>query len=142
MQSWQSFEYIIDKILEDNEYKVEDVSKYCFKNSLTNGKHKPDKIIKDKDDKLIIISKKWQETAGTADEKIFYEIIKLIDLVETYKPTIKSTYILLGGNGWRSYLKNYYLSEDWNRYLETRYRNIVKLVTIDSILPLISRRKL
>lgn len=142
MNTWKLFEGILDKALVDSGYKIEDNKNYSFICSLTGRKHMPDKVIKNpKTKKLIIISKKWQEVNGTADEKIMYEVLKLLDLKTNYSQ-IENVYILLGGKGFDSKLGYYYLSQNWNSFLDKKYKNQIKIINLNSLLPLISKKAL
>ncbi|MGC9122987.1 MAG: PD-(D/E)XK nuclease superfamily protein [Thermoplasmata archaeon] len=57
----------------------------------------------------IIVSLKWQQTPGTAEQKIIYEIATLIDIVKSNQ-SIKKAYLVFGGNGFSqgaiAYMKN------------------------------------
>ena len=50
-------------------------------------------------DTKALISCKVQNVGGTAEEKIVYEIIKLLHAMDTY-PEYKRAYLILGGQGW------------------------------------------
>jgi hypothetical protein len=65
---------------------------------LGGGKHYADILAKKGNDK-IIISSKWQQTSGTAEQKVPYEYMCLAHAVDTTE-LADFGYIVLGGNGW------------------------------------------
>jgi hypothetical protein len=76
------------------------------------GKHRIDWELVDKNDENVrgLVSCKTQSTSGTAEEKIAYEVIKLL-----YSMKIDSRYqhgwIVLGGTGWSHSMKKFVESE-------------------------------
>ncbi len=79
------------------------------------GKHRVDWEIFDKQDPESrgLISCKYQGTSGTAEEKMAYEVIKLLYTMKT-DTRYKKSWIIMGGEGWsigmREFIKNH-LSE-------------------------------
>jgi hypothetical protein len=79
------------------------------------GKHRVDWEIIDKQDPESrgLISCKYQGTSGTAEEKMAYEVIKLLYTMKIDK-RYKKSWIIMGGEGWsvgmREFIKNH-LSE-------------------------------
>ena len=65
---------------------------------LGGGKHYGD-IIASKNGEKIIISMKWQQTSGTAEQKVPYEYMCLADVLSR-DSTMHKAYIVLGGGGW------------------------------------------
>jgi len=61
-------------------------------------------------DKKGLISCKVQNTTGTAEEKIAYEVIKLLDIMNKY-PIYTHAWIILGGDGWSPGMKTFILGE-------------------------------
>ena len=51
------------------------------------------------DGECIIISSKWQQTSGTAEQKVPYEYMCLAHVLSN-SPEIHRAYIVLGGEGW------------------------------------------
>ena len=66
----------------------------------TGGSHRVDWELIDNDDENIrgLVSCKYQETSGTAEEKVAYEIIKLLHTMKI-DPRYKYGWIVLGGEG-------------------------------------------
>jgi hypothetical protein len=79
------------------------------------GKHRVDWEIIDKQDPNSrgLISCKYQGTSGTAEEKMAYEVIKLLHTMKIDN-RYKKSWIIMGGEGWsigmREFIKNH-LSE-------------------------------
>ena len=67
------------------------------------GKHRVDWEIYKLDNPNIrgLISCKFQSTSGTAEEKIAYEVIKLLHAMKSDQRFVKS-WIIMGGDGWSS----------------------------------------
>jgi hypothetical protein len=88
------------------------------------GKHYVD-LIASKDEKKYLISLKWQQVSGTAEQKIPYEVICLADAVD--KGNYERAYLVLGGPGWK--LRNFYVSGGLDRYLKNTEK--VKILTLE-----------
>ena len=70
---------------------------------LGGGAHYVD-VIAEKDGQRFLVSLKWQQVAGTAEQKVPFEVICLADAVLTGEFT--KAYLVLGGEGWK--LRNFY----------------------------------
>jgi hypothetical protein len=79
------------------------------------GKHKID-VLATKDGKEFLISAKWQQSSGTTDEKVPYEVICLVHAVE--HGSYEKAYLVLGGSGWKRKLKQFYFDAGLNDYIE------------------------
>ena len=71
------------------------------------SKHRIDILAEDRRDRLHLVSLKWQQVQGTAEQKIPFEIICLADALISDERYYKA-HLVLGGNGWR--YKDFYLS--------------------------------
>lgn len=94
------------------------LTRSCEKNSLGKisqstvgekpggGKHRVDWELFREDDPSIrgLISCKFQKSSGTAEEKIAYEVIKLLHSMNE-DPRFKKSWIVMGGDGWSSGMK-------------------------------------
>lgn len=78
----------------------------------------------DNPSKRALLSCKIQTTAGTAEEKIAYEVVKLLHTMD-FDPRFRFGWIVLGGNGWNNGLLDYYLKE-----LPTRLPSMVGRIQI------------
>lgn len=54
-----------------------------------------------------LVSCKFQEQGGTAEEKVPYEVLKLLHAMDLDK-RYRKAWIVLGGNGWTKGLKSFY----------------------------------
>ena len=76
------------------------------------GKHRIDwELVKNDNSELRgLISCKFQSTSGTAEEKIAYEVIKLLHTMEN-DLRFKKSWIIMGGDGWSTGMKQFVNSE-------------------------------
>jgi hypothetical protein len=63
-------------------------------------------VIAEKDGQRYLISLKWQQVSGTAEQKVPFEVICLADSVLTGQ--FVKAYLVLGGEGWK--LRQFYTS--------------------------------
>ena len=88
------------------------------------GKHVVDAVA-NKDGRDFLISLKWQQVSGTAEQKVPFEIICLLDALE-HGPYEKA-YLVLGGEGWK--LRQFYVGGGLNRFLNSADR--VEIITLE-----------
>ncbi len=79
-------------------------------------KHKVDYLVEDRSGGEILVSTKWQQVSGTAEEKVPYEVICLADSVNTSNGRFKKAYLVIGGEGWK--LKHFYLTGGLSGFLK------------------------
>ena len=84
----------------------------------------------------ILISMKWQQVGGTAEQKIPFEVICLVETLRQER--FQSAYLVLGGDGWR--YKDVYLSGALNEFIRGAER--VNIVTLDRFVSLANQGKL
>ena len=89
------------------------------------GRHFID-VVAEKDERRILISMKWQQVSGTAEQKVPFEIICLLEALDA-GPYAKA-YLVLGGEGWK--LRNFFVGEGLKKYLA--YADKVEIVTLES----------
>lgn len=97
------------------------------------GKHRVDWEIIDKNDpdSRGLISCKYQGTSGTAEEKMAYEVIKLLYTMKL-DSRYKKSWIIMGGEGWSTGMRefiNNHLS-DWIPAMQ----NKVSILTTDQLI--------
>jgi hypothetical protein len=88
------------------------------------GSHFVD-VVAEKEEMKYLISLKWQQVAGTAEQKIPYEVICLAEALEAGEYT--RAYVVLGGEGWT--LRQFYTSGALEKYLKRIEK--VRLVTLE-----------
>lgn len=129
----RDFELLADRALERGGYSHE--SQLRVGSRPGGGSHKVDKAIR-RGDRARLVSFKWQQTAGTAEQKVPYEVICLMAAVDE-GPWDKA-YLVLGGDGWR--LRDWYASGGLERYLAIRGR--VEILNTDQFLSRANRGEL
>jgi hypothetical protein len=104
-----------------------------------NGKlHRVDVLATNPKQEEILVSLKWQQVGGTAEEKLPFEVIKLIYSIKNSEGRFDRAYIVVGGGGWS--LKEWYLSGALKEYLE--YDGLVEIVSLDDFITLANKKKL
>jgi hypothetical protein len=91
------------------------------------GPHKVDALA-EKSGETIIISLKWQQSSGTAEQKVPFEVMCLADAVREGLAT--RAYVVLGGTGWT--LRNYYTSGALAEHLV--HAGLVRVVTLEGFI--------
>jgi hypothetical protein len=91
------------------------------------GRHYVD-VIAEKDGKRMLVSLKWQQTSGTAEQKVPFEVICLADAVMT-GPFVKA-YLVLGGEGWK--LRSFYTSGGLSKQLV--HADKVEILTLEGFI--------
>ena len=76
------------------------------------GRHFIDAVA-EKDGHQILISVKWQQVSGTAEQKVPFEVICLIEALELGH--FEKAYVVLGGEGWT--LRDFYATGGLKKYL-------------------------
>ncbi len=82
-------------------------------------------VIAEKDEKRFLISLKWQQVSGTAEQKIPFEVICLSEVLEAGK--YEKAYVVLGGEGWT--LRQFYVGGGLQRYLKGS--ELVDIITLE-----------
>jgi hypothetical protein len=76
------------------------------------GRHLADAIAR-KDGRAFIISVKWQQVSGTAEQKVPFEVICLMQALEA--GNFERAYLVLGGEGWT--LRDFYSAGGLKKFL-------------------------
>jgi hypothetical protein len=97
------------------------------------GKHRVDwEIYKNSDPEFRgLISCKFQGTSGTAEEKIAYEVIKLLHTMNTDK-RYKKSWIIMGGDGWSSGMRSF-VKDHLSEWIPSMLQR-VEILTTDQLL--------
>ena len=97
------------------------------------GKHRVDWEIYRKDNFNIrgLISCKFQGTSGTAEEKIAYEVIKLLHAM-TADPRFVKSWIIMGGNGWSDGMR-VFVRDELSKWIPLMSRKI-EIITTDQLI--------
>jgi hypothetical protein len=86
----------------------------------------------------IPISLKWQQTSGTAEQKVPFEVICLVDVIQKSGGRFKKAYLVLGGEGWS--LKEFYLKRGLDAYLKNC--DLVEISSLESFVAKANQGKL
>jgi hypothetical protein len=100
------------------------------------NKHLIDVLAEDSQGKKYLISLKWQQSSGTAEQKVPFEIISLIDAMES--GGYEKAYLVLGGIGWT--IREFYIKGGLNKYLIKG--QAVKVVDLETFIALANTAKL
>ena len=116
-------EQMVLPALEMGGYSVE--RQVLLTERLGGGRHYGD-IVASKENERIVISMKWQQASGTAEQKVPYEFMCLADVLAK-DDSIQKAYIVIGGNGWT---KHKFFLNDLNDWVNTD--EFVDVVRLDS----------
>ncbi len=104
---------------------------------LGTGRHLLD-ILAGKDDKQYLISVKWQETGGSAEQKVPFEVICLVEAMETGK--YAAAYLVIGGEGWKKAVKEFYLRRGLDKWI--RGAEKVQILSLEGFVAKANQSKL
>ncbi len=93
------------------------------------GLHRADALVRTGEHR-IIVSLKWQQTGGTAEQKVPFEVMCLAEAVKAGEAS--RAYLVLGGDGWT--LRDYYTSGALSRHLV--HADLVKVLTLEAFVRL------
>jgi hypothetical protein len=103
---------------------------------LGRGNHVVDAVA-EKDGRRYVVSVKWQQTSGTAEQKVPFEAICLAELLAS-SSSYERGYIVLGGDGWT--LRDFYTRGGLDAHLKSMDR--VRIVTLERFIALANGGKL
>jgi hypothetical protein len=84
------------------------------------GAHKVD-VLAEKNGRRLLISLKWQQASGTIEQKVPFEAICLAEALER---GYDKAYVVLGGEGMRARLRQFYVSGGLKPYLNVPWDRI------------------
>jgi len=93
-------ERMIEPALRFNNYSF--VKQVYIGQQLFGNRYKADFVVGDK-----IISLKWQQVPGTAEQKLIYEIATLVKIIAGSGGRFTKAYVVYGGNGFSPGALNY-----------------------------------
>jgi PD-(D/E)XK nuclease superfamily domain len=99
------------------------------------GRHFVD-VVAEKNALRYLVSLKWQQVSGTAEQKVPFEVICLADAVLT--GAFVKAYLVLGGEGWK--LRTFYTSGGLQNYLV--HADKVDILTLESFVAMANQGKL
>jgi len=119
-------------------------SGYRFKRNITvgtrpgGGKHVVDLITSDDKGRSVLVSVKWQQVSGTAEQKIPYEVICLAQALKSASEVYFAAYLVLGGSGWT--LRDFYTSGGLTEYMIGTAK--VRIITLEDFVAMANRKQL
>ena len=99
------------------------------------GAHYVD-VIAEKAGQRFLVSLKWQQVAGTAEQKVPFEVICLADAVLT--GPFARAYLVLGGEGWK--LRRFYIGGGLRDHLA--HADKVEILTLEAFVARANKGKL
>jgi hypothetical protein len=99
------------------------------------GTHKVDAIARNATG-TVLVSLKWQQIGGTAEQKVPFEVMCLADAVRG--GAADRAFLVLGGDGWT--LRDYYVSGALDEHLT--HAHLVRVVTLEAFIRLANNREL
>jgi hypothetical protein len=94
---------------------------------LGHGRHIVDGVV-EKDGQRILLSVKWQQTSGTAEQKVPFEVMCLAESLES--GLFSKAYLVLGGEGWK--LRPFFTSPAFSQRLAAAHD--VQVVTLETFI--------
>jgi|SRR5579863_7735282 len=98
-------------------------------------RHLADAVVS-REGRRVILSLKWQQSSGTAEQKVPFEVICLAKALREHD--FAKAYLVLGGDGWT--LRDFYASGGLRPYLTGCDR--VEIVTLETFVGLANRSAL
>ena len=105
---------------------------------LGGGRHRIDVLAEDAEGYGVLVSLKWQQTSGTAEQKVPFEVMCLADAVAKSEGRFRKAYVVLGGDGWK--LKDFYTGGGLDQYLTVG--GSVEVLTLESFVARANRKGL
>ena len=105
---------------------------------LGGGKHFVDLVAYDAEGRGYLVSMKWQQTSGTAEQKVPYEAMCLIQAALTDPERYEKAYLVLGGPAWT--LRDFYTDGGLLPYL--RHEALLSIVTLEAFVARANRGEL
>jgi hypothetical protein len=114
-RSGSTLEAAIKAALQNNGFGVEEQKFIGIRPD--GGRHKVDLAVTRPNKTKFLISLKWQQVPGTAEEKVFFEVIKMLHAIRESGGLYDKAYIVLGGGGFSEGMLNFYASEQYRTYI-------------------------
>jgi len=102
---------------------------------LGGGKHLVDAVV-EKDGQKFLLSVKWQQVSGTAEQKVPFEVICLTEALS--QGPYEKAYLVLGGEGWK--LRSFYTTGGLTKHLNNAHK--VEVTTLESFVGRANQGKL
>jgi len=111
-------------------------------NRLGGGRHLVDFVAEsqtlEQDGKAFLISVKWQQVTGTAEQKVPFEAMCLADAILVSGGKYTKAYMVLGGAGWK--LREFYTGGGLKEHL--RHSDLVSIMSLEAFVAKANRSQL
>lgn len=105
---------------------------------LGGGKHIVDVLVEEPEGRKILISLKWQQVSGTAEQKVPFEAMCLAEAVVSSQGKYHKAYLVLGGGGWK--LREFFVGGGLRSHL--RHSDLVNIVSLETFIGLANQGRL
>jgi hypothetical protein len=113
------------------------IKQFVVGTRLGGGAHKVDLLVVGRDGRKHLVSMKWQEVAGTAEQKVPFEVMCLLDAIRHTSDGYANAYIVLGGEGWKR--RDFFVGGGMQEFMP---HPEVQVLTLESFVKLANRGKL
>ncbi len=124
-----TLEVTVEAVLRNNSYAVQ--KQVIVGSKPGGGKHKADLLGMRPNGSKFLVSLKWQQTAGSAEEKVPFEVIKLLHTLRE-NDAFDKAYIVIGGDGFSAGLVEFYLSGEFRTYICESQK--IEILTLNDII--------
>ena len=125
-----TLEVTVEAVLINNSYAV--TKQQVVGTKPGGGRHRADIVGMRPNGSKFLVSLKWQQTAGSAEEKIPFEVIKLLHALRENPASFDKAYIVIGGDGFNPGLVEFYLSEEFRSYV--RQSEKIEILTLNDFI--------
>lgn len=101
-------------------------------------KHFIDVIVESSSGQQFLVSLKWQQVSGTAEQKVPFEIICLAEAVLNGTREFSKAYLVLGGEGWS--LRDFFIKGGLQKHLT--HSDLVTILTLEGFVAKANRGEL
>lgn len=105
---------------------------------LGGGKHIIDLVAYNAEGRGYLVSLKWQQTSGTAEQKVPYEAMCLIEAARCEPERYAKAYLVLGGPAWT--LRDFYTDGGLWEYM--RHEELLSIITLEAFVARANRGEL
>jgi len=105
---------------------------------LGGGKHIVDLVAYNESGVGFLVSLKWQQTSGTAEQKVPYEAMCLVQAALADPDRYSRAYLVLGGPAWT--LRDFYIGGGLLPYM--RHEELLRIVSLESFVAMANRGEL
>jgi hypothetical protein len=113
------------------------VEQFNIGTRLGGGRHIID-VLAEQDGRRLLVSLKWQQSSGTAEQKVPFEAICLAECLRSDARFARGAYLVLGGEGWT--LRSFYVGGGLQHHLV--HADKVNIMTLEAFVALANRGEL